>query len=1570
MSGAAAAAAKAAAVTAAKSLAAKQLSNALDTVDPLAESSFHKFQQQMLRVAHSCDWDATVLEGEPREGEDGNIAPDTPKHDADVRIAYELIMTKTDGHPVEHKLEAVEVGDSAEAWRIVVDHFVQNTARGRRAANQDFYFTTMESTDSDLLEWSALCRRNSKNYALTGGQPTEADLITVFLGGLLREFEHIKDIVESSPDLANFQAVVAAIEDYARPKGLLTLKRSSGTAKSRTFVVDGTILNPNRVIPAGIDPKEECKMWGQNRCRYGDRCYRIHRGPGGVVKNANKKQKPNPSAAGTAPATCSLCHAQGHVFRHCPQAVCLTCQAGGHVAADCPSPVPHGQRPSAPPPRQSGQASSSNFVGAAPISGQGSTSNYVDLPAAYSFAGYTSTSLPMEDSAWEDRPEQGIYSWLALLGATVFGLLTMMATAFTSWPAGLAYWTVAILGAVYTFGGQRTQSESRVLGFLVLLLAISFLTTAAAAPCQHTGQSFVAASSYLNTDGTATVPDQYQWCADTGTNRFVTNDINDYLPDSIRHNREDVAVGGGVVTSPCVGTVRVRSLDYNHVVECNNVLFLPTCAKKLMPAYQFLNQNCEMILRKGEVHLRDKNKSNIFSGKEIGGLYYYRTQTVHASSLNSPKEQPKEINSTTLFGLPVGKHISAKSQDFGQQLLEAHWAYGHLHFDKLRKMFGLKKGDDPECPACTIAKQKQKALSDHPHTRSTRPCHRMYMDIGFTAGSRFVFQLCVDDYTRESFIDVIESKTEILPKWVELKGHLENDYQPWKFAFIKTDMEPIYWTPAWEQHCREHNLIHEFSSAYKHGQLGVPERAMQTIGISFRCMMITGNAPEKHIPHALRYANVIRNHSPTTANKGLTPLEKKAGRKLPINKRLLQAPLFCLCFSHVYEDQRAKHGRRGVACVYLGYDPVNNTYLVMEWESGREYYCADVEFFPNVFPYRSNPKQTVGSLNRFDDLAPHSTDLISESDAQEIRRSVRQRGYSISGGIPLSEIPDVDNPPDPAVLIVHKWGPDPETYEEAMGMHDADEWVLADLAEHQSWKAREVYDVVLRTQATSRGKRIFKFKEVFKRKFNPPDDQNPNGSLDKHKVRVTIAAYTKSLIEGIDYPEKNASTVRWNSTKLLFAIAVALDLDLALLDIETFFLYGILKEEVYMEFPDRWEENGQNSQEYVYLLKRSVYGWPAAPNAAQKKLKEVFTTGDFFRPTVSDDCVYTATDSSSGLAFAGTWVDDLTTVGDPLGIQKVIDTLEKTFKITVKRNPTTITSVQVERDREKRWGKFHQCDYTTTLLEEYQMLHSRPVDTPMDPATAKSLMLLPQDEFSPESIKKFQGLLGKLMWLNCRTRPDLDFVVNLLSRFVRCASFKHYELARNRVLRYLNGTRSLGVAFFAGEKGMKLIGSSDADLAGDLNSARTVLSSHVRFGDFGTVHSSCSLERKICTSTGQAETYSFSRLLKEIIWERKLLQELGFPQTDPTPCYTDNDGVVIQSTKMVNHAAAKHYRISQAFIRQVCSEGIATALPIDTHSNCSDIGTKALTGTLFLRHRAAIMGPQSPADLPVSSQRR
>ena len=295
-----------------------------------------------------------------------------------------------------------------------------------------------------------------------------------------------------------------------------------------------------------------------------------------------------------------------------------------------------------------------------------------------------------------------------------------------------------------------------------------------------------------------------------------------------------------------------------------------------------------------------------------------------------------------------------------------------------------------------------------------------------------------------------------------------------------------------------------------------------------------------------------------------------------------------------------------MACVYLGYDPMNNTYLVKEWVTGQRYYTADLTFHPETFPYRANPTRAIGLMNQYDDLAPHLTSPSSSRVAAPTAprgKSTRMRTntYEKSGGVDLRDIPDCDVGPDDGMFFVHTFGPDPVSIAETRNMYDAEDWIRAELEEKNSFKHHDVYEVVERSSIGS--KRVFKSKPVLQRKINPPDEFNPNGTLDKHKVRMTTAAYTKMLKQGIDYEEKHASTVRWNTIKVMFCTAVRDDLDITTADIKTFFLYGKLDDEVYMEIPDGWDEDGKDGPDFVWKLKKSVYGLPQAGHCAQKIFK-------------------------------------------------------------------------------------------------------------------------------------------------------------------------------------------------------------------------------------------------------------------------------------------------------------------------------------------------------------------------------
>ena len=89
----------------------------------------------------------------------------------------------------------------------------------------------------------------------------------------------------------------------------------------------------------------------------------------------------------------------------------------------------------------------------------------------------------------------------------------------------------------------------------------------------------------------------------------------------------------------------------------------------------------------------------------------------------------------------------------------------------------------------------------------------------------------------------------------------------------------------------------------------------------------------------------------------------------------------------------------------------------------------------------------------------------------------------MTGDYRVVDVPDVDVPPEVNLAhfesyFVHNFGDDPKDMNEALELHDADEWIKAELAEKNSFKYHEVFELVPRSQATSRGKRIFKGRVV------------------------------------------------------------------------------------------------------------------------------------------------------------------------------------------------------------------------------------------------------------------------------------------------------------------------------------------------------------------------------------------------------------------------------------------------------------------------------------------------------------
>ncbi|GFY22602.1 retrovirus-related Pol polyprotein from transposon RE2 [Trichonephila clavipes] len=114
-----------------------------------------------------------------------------------------------------------------------------------------------------------------------------------------------------------------------------------------------------------------------------------------------------------------------------------------------------------------------------------------------------------------------------------------------------------------------------------------------------------------------------------------------------------------------------------------------------------------------------------------------------------------------------------------------------------------------------------------------------------------------------------------------------------------------------------------------------------------------------------------------------------------------------------------------------------------------------------------------------------------------------------------------------------------------------------------------------------------------------------------------------------------------------------------------------------------------------------------------------------------------------------------------------------------------------------------QCDYINSLLVKHNLENCKSVKTPI--VKGEDKIFPSTNEFI--DITMYQELIGELLYLANRTRPDISFVISYLSQFNHNPEKRHYNLAK-RVLRYLMGSKDKKL-FYENEFGI-LNASSDA----------------------------------------------------------------------------------------------------------------------------------------------------------------
>lgn len=440
------------------------------------------------------------------------------------------------------------------------------------------------------------------------------------------------------------------------------------------------------------------------------------------------------------------------------------------------------------------------------------------------------------------------------------------------------------------------------------------------------------------------------------------------------------------------------------------------------------------------------------------------------------------------------------------------------------------------------------------------------------------------------------------------------------------------------------------------------------------------------------------------------------------------------------------------------------------------------------------------------------------------------------------------------------------------------------------------------------------------------------GSPPRYKARLVARGFEQK--DGIDFFETFAPVVRWETIRILIAIATHLNWPIHQLDVLTAFLNGILEEEVYLHQPLGFIARG--AEHLVCKLHKALYGLKQSPRAWYARLHQALLAWNLTQ-SASDPNLYFAHVKNHTIALL-VYVDDILITGSHLSlITDLKQHLHRSFSTKDLGPIHKYLGVQFERNH--TGSRMHQTDYAISILHLFNMQDCTPSYIPLP----EGLTLSKDSATPPVDASLYRMLVGKLLFLT-KTRPDITHAVSIVSRFMQAPQEAHLHAAKH-ILRYLRRYPDYGLFFKHGEENL-LQGYTDADYGQDIDD-RISIGAYVFFLGSSPVSWNSKKQSSTSRSSCESEYRALAQCSCEAIWIRRLLEELKLQDNKPTQIFCDNQSSIKLCYNPVFHEKSKHFEIDYHFTRQKVENNTIKVDFISTQEQPADLLTKSLGRTKF-----------------------
>ena len=538
----------------------------------------------------------------------------------------------------------------------------------------------------------------------------------------------------------------------------------------------------------------------------------------------------------------------------------------------------------------------------------------------------------------------------------------------------------------------------------------------------------------------------------------------------------------------------------------------------------------------------------------------------------------------------------------------------------------------------------------------------------------------------------------------------------------------------------------------------------------------------------------------------------------------------------------------------------------------------------------------------------------------------------------------------------------PKSLKMALASPYGSKWAAAMLKEQDSLMRKGVWNEEVLPKATGKQRpHVISCKWVFAYKVGK------DGYLVQFKARLLARGFTQK--QGVHFDKVFSPVVKIQSVRLLTAAAFASGFYMHQFDVDVAYLNGEMDYVNYMTMPPGFEKLGPNGEQMVCKLVKGLYGTRQAGrmwylNLIQY-LKEIG-----FSMIESDKCVMVLKGTVSSIgepALIAIYVDDCIVMSPSM---ELINELKARFheKYSIKDlgDAKWMLKIQIERMRENGtevlW--MGQPQYVAKLQDQFKAwlpVSSRKITTPM-------MVSWKHDDESPVLIGQdkaiYRSIIASMSYLAQQTRLDIVCPVNHLAQFLQLPRQCH-KAAASRILGYLAEYPDLGPTYFRTKDlcsametflsngvteltpSIAPVGASDASWGSEQNyKSRTGII--FRFAG-GPVTWYSGKQVPTAASATEAELYALGDAIKEAMFLRNVLTELGIKHQAGTLVLEDNTAAIDIAGDPKHHARVKHIGIRLSLIREAVNEGVVKLQWCPTANMLADLLTKALPQETFWR---------------------